>query len=234
MKRLLLLIAFVLFSSQAAFAAVAKNDSGTAFGSNNSTNTITLSTFTVSAGSNLCIVGLLSIDGNPTGVTMTWNGVSMTAQATATTGSAAYAGIFVLPAPAAGNHDLVASWTNAGAVTLGAIAFSGADQSTCVNASDNQSLANTASGITLSVPTSSDGATVAVSRDSGGSYATGTEIFTVDTYRSATYIIGGTGTNAHTWNSFGGFTDQAEAGVHVIAASGGATAPSGMLLRGVQ
>lgn len=231
MKRLLVLFLCLVWAVPT-FADVAKNDSGTPYATiTGGSTSFDVTTFTVSAGSNLCLIGVISLGNHSvTNMTMTWNGVSMTG-VTAQTGTNSYAQIFALPNPATGNQTLHAAWTTAAGGILAAIAFSGADQSTCIQAADTRGATDTNGFPEVNVPSSSTGATVAVAGHDNGSTAvfsgTGTEFAaeTTDEFWSA-YAIGGTANDMYwTIGAGGNVTDAwAAKGVHIIAA-GTATGP---------
>lgn len=205
----------------------------------NNATTISSTGMTV-GGSATCLVGVLGLGSGggtqPTGVSMTWNGVSMTAGPSAqqtAAGSTINVFIFYLVSPATGNRTLTASWTNTNDAYMSAISFTGTDTSTCINVSDSTSAT---SGTSLAVTTDASGATVVVSLEDGGSPTVNqTQIFSyaaLDPGGGASYAIGGSGTNSHSFTGGGG-TVRSLAGVHVIAGAGGAAGPHQLLLLGV-
>lgn len=159
----------------------------------------------------------------PTSLSMTWNGVTLTAQAfVVSSGGGAMAAVylFTLVNPATGNRTLAGAWTTAQDCYMSCISFTGTDTVTGVAVADNTT---TSQVTTITVPSTVDGATVAVFAVDG---STPTVNFTKiwaeapnNPGGGASYTLGGT-SNAHTFTGGGG-TRQALAGVHVIAASGG-------------
>ena len=108
-----------------------------------SPNTAIITTHTQNAGTDrLLVVNVFYI--NTQSVTgVTWNGVSLTKEATWTnndSGAAVKYDVWYLVAPDAGNHDLVYTFTNAGGNATSLLtSFTGADQTTPL-----QSLSNVA------------------------------------------------------------------------------------------
>jgi hypothetical protein len=245
MKKSLLLFALVLSVAASAWASVAKNDSGT----NNvttasSVTSLDLTTFTVSAGSNLCLVGLVATTGSPTGITLTWDNGG-TNQVMHSEGSALQANamvtVFSLTAPTAGNKTLHATWTNASAgASVAAIAFSGASNPTgvsCVVGTDTVT-SNVSSGSTqtITVTSTTDGATVAAFANPTAffnSLISGTLIYNDGTGNfgdAGTYTIGGT-SDTHTVGTASSVA-YAAAGVHIAAAGGGGGGTKSVIVGG--
>lgn len=164
---------------------------------------------------------------NPTGISMTWNSVSMTAGPSITAGPAARvtATVFYLVNPTTGNKTLAGAWTGAKDAYMSCASFTGTDTTTGVQAADN----TTASGTTsIAVPTDSSGATVACFVCDGSTPTiTQTTIFAYAALNpggGASYALGGTTTNTHSFTGAGG-SAQALAGVHIIASGGAAFTP---------
>lgn len=185
---------------------------------------------TVGASATLLVAVLATGHSNgaaPTGVSMTWNGVAMTAGPTVTSGTGnpfAWVEIFYLISPAAGAHTLHAQWTGSNDMYMSAVSFTGTNTSTGINASDSITATNTT---TLTVTSDTSGATVAVFSVNGAAPTVNfTKIFSEAPFNpggAASYTLGGT-SNGHTFTGGGG-TVQALAGVHVIAAGAGGSSP---------
>lgn len=223
MKKLLI----ILLLSVSSWGAVAKDASMTAGNSADGLNqqassatTISSTGITVGAGAT-CLVGIIALEGvstAPTGITMTWNSVSMTQHAIATHTKVVTA-FFVLVSPASGAKTLQASWTNSSDVYMSAISFTGTDTSTCVNATDD---ITATAGTSITITSTTNGATVGQFATDG---ATPTMNFTKIYAESpllhgggANFTLGGT-SNVHTFTGAGG-TTPALSGVHVIAGAG--------------
>jgi hypothetical protein len=104
-----IVLSLVLLWSGLACAQVTLDANATAAVSGLVSGTITNNNLTVGTGSNRCLVAQLNFysgGATPTGVAVTWNGVSLTQIGTEGT-----AFLFGLVNPASGNHALVATWT---------------------------------------------------------------------------------------------------------------------------
>jgi len=215
--------------------AVAKNDSGTPnINSAGSVTTLSVTTYTVSAGSNLfLLVGLWIFGGTSGTPTITWDAGGTNQGMTLVTGSPAALAtaivyLYQLIAPVTGLKTLTASWVTARAGALGAIAFSGVDQVTGLVGADTKVNTGTAIGgeSTGAVTSTATGATVGVCAFNGTSLSGttfGTEVFRgggSGTQNAMSYQLGGTSNN-HTWSSPGSGS-WAAMGVHVLAVAAGA------------
>jgi len=124
--------------------------------------------------------------------------------------------IFSLANPATGNKTLSASWTGVSDFVLGAINFSGVNQTTPVVVADSAAANGTSTAPSVTVTSDINGATIAgLSAQVGINAETQTQIFRVvgNMAADATYALGGT-SNVH------GFTlassaGWATAGIHV-------------------
>jgi len=104
-----IVLSLVLLWSGLACAQVTLDANATAAVSGLVSGTITNNNLTVGTGSNRCLVAQLNFysgGATPTGVAVTWNGVSLTQIGTKGT-----AFLFGIVNPASGNHALVATWT---------------------------------------------------------------------------------------------------------------------------
>lgn len=190
---------------------------------------------TVGASATLLVAVICLQNGTAdvTDLAMTWDGVSMTERASVTSSSGGTrdrAAIFTLVNPAVGNKTLAASWTTTSDAYMSCISFTGTDTITGVNAADNTTATNTAD---IVVPTDSSGATVACYCVNGDDPSvTQTEIFSeapLDPGGAASYAIGGTTSNTHSFTSAGSI--KALAGVHVIAPAAPGVSHLGSLLQ---
>lgn len=185
--------------------------------------------YTVGASATL-LVAMMVIQGTgdgiaPTGIAMTWNGVSMVSRAVAThaSGVRETVCIFTLTNPATGNHNLVGSWTNAKDCYMSAVSFTGTDTTTGVATVDTVTGTGASQNVTVTITSTTDGATVAVAGINGDSPTVNfNKIWAEAPFNpggGGSYQIGGT-SNAHTITFTAG-SEAAWAGVHVIAAAGG-------------
>lgn len=187
---------------------------------------------TVAGGATLLVVtiGWHSTSETPTNRAVTWNGVAMTEAAFAshTADGVPYesVGIYTLVSPATGAQTIAATWTTitgTADVYMGAIAFSGTDTATGINAGDT---ATALTGSAINVAGSSDGATVATFLSNGAEPTTSkTKFWGYDALSpggAGDYETGGTGTQTHTFSGAGG-SKPAMAAIHVIAPAGGGT-----------
>lgn len=184
---------------------------------------------TVGGSATLLVAVLAFAQGNasttPTSITATWNGAVMTAGPTVTSGTGtpyATAAIFYKISPASGANTLAAAWTNSHDCYMSAVSFTGTDTSTGINAAHSTTATGTT---TITITSDANGATVAVFAVDGSAPTVNfTKIFSeapLNPGGGASYTLGGT-SNAHTFTGAGGSV-QALAGIHVIAAAGGAT-----------
>lgn len=182
--------------------------------------------FTVDSGSNLCLIGILHLRTAVTNPSMTWNGVAMTQIGSGIQGTNAGVRMFYLVNPATGNQTLAASWTTNSVWALGAVAFSGADQTTCVDAAHTVTATGSSTeASTGAITSTTDGATVGAATNAGSANFTAQNQTLVyfensQTFQegAASYAIGGT-SNTHTFTM--GSTTWAAMGVHVKAAATG-------------
>lgn len=186
------------------------------------TTPFTSSTFiTVGASATLLVVDVSTYSSASTftGQGCTWNGVSMVQAAQEINGELAST-IYVLVNPAAGAQALSCSFyvaTGATAWYVNAASFTGTDTTTGYKSID--SVATTASPVTIN--TSTNDATLAIFGCVAGGNPAPTNFTTLFTNTNntqngaASYTLGGTGTNAHTFSCSGG--TEAGAGVHIIA-----------------
>lgn len=155
----------------------------------------------------------------PASITMTWNGGAITAGPTINSGKVR-AAIFYKYSPAAGANALAAAWTNSNDCYMSAVSLTGSDLVNGVVIADSQTATNTT---TITVPSTTDGATVACFAVDGSTPTVNfTKIFAeanLNPGGGGSYTLGGT-SNAHTFTGGGGSV-QALVGIHVIAASGG-------------
>jgi len=218
--------------------AVSRSDSGTPnINSAGSVITLSLNTYTVSAGSNLVLLVGLWVFGGTTGTpTVTWDAGGTNQAMTLVSGSpvtlaTAVVYLYELVAPAPGLKTLTATWVTARSAALGAIAFAGVDPTTPLVAADTRTNTGTAIGgqSTGAVPSASSDATVGVCAFNGTSLSGttfGTEVFRgggSGTQNAMSFQLGGTSNN-HTWSSPGSGSWSAM-GVHVLAA--GTPPPAG-------
>ena len=175
---------------------------------------------TVGGGANILVMvmcgGGSGAQTAPTGVTATWNGVSMTLATSILSLEPApfgWAAIFTLDSPAPGANTLAASWTNINDIYMSAVSFSGAGG---IRVADTTTATQTD---TVTVPSTTDGATVAVFGVDGNTPTMNfTKIFAISNLSpggGANYQLGGT-SNAHVFTSTTG-TRRALVGVHILA-----------------
>jgi len=191
------------------------NDNLVASGTTNSTTGMT-----VGVGDTLLLCHL-TIQGAsllPTGVTVTWNSVSMSLGPSVTSGLV-YTAIFALVSPASGAKTLAANWTNATAgCYMSAVSFTGTDIITGIVTADNQ----TSTGTSVTIPSSSTGATSAcmLGQSGGGVTINQTQIWEDNGGTpggGGSYAIGGN-SNVHSFTG-GGATNNVVVGVHIIPPS---------------
>ena len=180
--------------------------------------------FTVGAGATLLVVLAHWQNGTATitNLSGTWNGVALTvvAQANGASGNFNSSAILILKNPASGAKTLALSWTTASDCYMSAASFAATDTVTGYAAGDT--VTGTA-GTTVTVTSTTDGATVAVWGTNGSTPTVNfTKIFAeapLNPGAGASYTLGGT-SNAHTFTGAGG-TNPAWVGIHVIAAAAG-------------
>ena len=182
---------------------------------------------TVGVGATL-LVAILDLGGNnttPGALACTWNGVSMNLACSiyTTTSIGAGAALFTLVNPASGNKTLAASWTESLGCqfNLSSLSFTGTDTVTGYNSADNVTGIATSGNQSIAVNTDANGATVATINcySSGLTVNSLTQIFAgspTNDNGAASYGVGGSGTNTHTFNVTGA-TAEAWAGIHIIA-----------------
>lgn len=128
----------------------------------------TLSTTGLTLGSSAtCLAVLVGMQGStvlPTGLSGTWNGVSMTVLGTDVS-SSILGGILFLTNPATGNHTLALSWTNSADVYVQAGSFTTTNTTTCMTSFVST---HTASSTTLGVSSSANDADVGSFIANGG------------------------------------------------------------------
>jgi hypothetical protein len=230
LTRCLAVLCLVLTMVSSGWAAVANDGSGTPNVNSVSATSISLTTFTVGSGANRCLVAMLSFSlTTVSAISVTWDGTAMTQAATYTGTDATLKVItqlYVLINPTSGNKTLTASWTGASVVTLAAVEFSGADQVTCYASADNVTGEHSADPDTLTITSTTDGATVALT---GNNFAFYTAVNQTEIYRGsdnglatdASYALGGT-SNTHTF-TINDTRPADHVGIHILAvtAAGG-------------
>ena len=196
---------------------------------------ITSTGMTVGASGNFLVAMFVWASGAITSPSATWDGTPMTAGPNLRTtagGSDVRAAIFYLASPATGNKTLAGSWTTAVDCYMSAVSFSGVDTATPVATGDNATSATSS----VTVTSTTDGATVACSvKNSGDPTMTQTAIWAnspLNPGGGGSYALGGTSNN-HSF-TYGAGTDQANVGIHILAASGGTNVtPTAVALAGV-
>lgn len=166
----------------------------------------------------------------PTSRGITWNGVSMAEAVTQTSNdgtNSQRASIFVLLAPTSGTQVLAASWTGNSDMYISGISFTGTDTNTGYKSADN---VTGSAGTTVTITSSSDGATVAHWAGNGNTPTLNfNECYKEDSDgpgSGATYQLAGA-SNAHTFTGGGATIDFV--GIHIIApAAGGFVAAWGV------
>jgi hypothetical protein len=207
--------------------AVAKNDSGTPnIASGSSVTTLDLTTFGVAAGSNLLLVAAVYVNGSTTTPTATWDSggtnQAMTLVPTSPASNAMNVFLYILIAPTVGTKTLHVAGIGTRVTSIGAIAFSGADQTTGIVTADTVKNTGTTVGgeTTGAVTSTATGATVGAAGLSGTSIdstTTGTTVWALPLNYVMSYILGGT-SNTHSWGSTHSGS-WAVMGIHVIAAA---------------
>jgi hypothetical protein len=147
--------------------AVSKTDSGTPNKPVSAATSADLTTFTVTAGSTL-LVAVLHTSANVSATSLTWdNGgtnQAMTPIIDTLSGATIRQQMFIRINPTSGNKTLHAAWTTSSDAVLGAIAFSGTD-TTGYNSADNQTANAGAANQSLTITSTTDGATLAALSD---------------------------------------------------------------------
>jgi hypothetical protein len=221
------------------WAAVAKSDSGTPTVTTGGATTVTTSGYTVSAGSNLAIFGILTTSQDVSSVTMTWNGVSLTRIGTGISNNGRVE-MFVLVNPATGTQTFTANWTTSSSAVLGLVTFSGVDQTTPYISADTATNTGTGATASVSVTSSANGATVAASGfNSATASVTATNQTTLWTNNATTtptgasYALGGS-SNSHTFTVDRSVSWPAM-GIHVneVGGGGGGSTAHTLTLTGV-
>lgn len=224
MLKTILSLILILAFAQVLLGDVAPSYSGTAINSTGSSvGTLSLTTFTVSAGSNLCLIAALGTNGTSTITAFDWDAAgtpqALTAGPILAVGSNKVY-IYYRIAPTAGNLTLTASWTTNRAAFIGAVAFKNTDQTTCIT---TPGVTNNGSGTTatVSVTGSATGATVGVL--GAQNTISSTDLSAVEVFRGCTsgircamsYYLGvNASPNVHQWTM--GSAGWVTAGVHVL------------------
>lgn len=188
---------------------------------------------TVGASATILVVELVFQRGGAfvTGVTATWNGVTMTSAASLDTHVSQYVSsyIFILVSPASGAKTLSVSWTGSADCYMGASSFTGGDTSTGINASDTQ----TGTGNLTMTTVSGDATLTVAGKDSNDPTVNNTKIWGNAPYNpggGAQYKLSTTTSDSHTF-TFSGGDSQATCGIHLLAGGGAAPAtPSRIIL----
>ena len=181
---------------------------------------------TVGAGATL-LVATLELGGNttsPSALACTWNGVAMNLACSIyyASGIGTGSAIFTLVNPASGNKTLAATWTGNEQAFLSSISFTGTDTSTGYKSADKVTGNSVTSNPSIAVNTESTGATLVVIQ----SLASGlvppsnqTQVYSggpgMNNDSSASYALGGTGTNTHNFTALSAAVSWA--GIHIIA-----------------
>lgn len=177
---------------------------------------------TVGSGATLLIV-VLHWQNVPTGtISVTWDSVACTINASNDITNGSNRSIIAyLINPNVGNKTLAASWTTSVDCYMSCASFTGTDTSTAV-----QDFVEGNSSTTVTVTSSTDGATVAIWGTNGSAPTTNfNQIFVqsdLNPGAGASYQLGGT-SNAHTFTGAGG-SSPAYCGIHAIAGASGPTA----------
>jgi len=146
--------------------------------------------------------------------------------------------IFALINPAIGNYTLSCSWTGNLQGYMSGIAFSGTDTVTGYRSADTVNRSQTTNGpYSIPVNTDSAGATVVILGNNGGQPAASnqTQIFTSGAAApnaAASYALGGSSQNTHSFSGGGSASESAWTGIHIIAPAGVAGYQPQMLLLG--
>jgi hypothetical protein len=137
--------------------------------------------------------------------------------------------IFALANPAAGALALAATWTGSDGAYLGAVSFLGTDTTTPIVAADSVVGNDTLTGAhSVAINTAAGDATIVLLGNTGGGYpsiANQTVIFDSQSLpfagnAGASYALGGSGSNTHTFGGGATAVNTCWAGIHIAAASG--------------
>jgi len=231
LRRLLIAVALIVATAAPAFAQVTLNANTTSEASGSGITQLDLTTLTVAAGSNRCLLATLLLDTANDTPTLTWdNGgtnQSMTSIGSIATGSGAVH-FFGRIAPTTGNLTLRASWATSQGAMLHALAFNGCDQTGGTTTfahftSDTQSSAtptivitSAANNFTVGVAVSSNDPTTPTQTENFFNDLIG---FSSDGSRAA-----GAATVTHQWSLTS--TTWETIGVDIVAAAGGGGGPT--------
>jgi len=198
------------------------NDGGDVASTTNGSSVSTAG-MTIGGSANLLVVcfSLQDVGSACSGLSATWNGVSMTAGPLLKTiaGNGDTAAIFYLINPATGNQTLAGSWTGSGDLYLGCASFIGVDTTTPIVTADNQT-----SATNVTIPTANGDATVSCSvRDANDPTVSFTKFYGAQDLNpggAGQYKLSTGSSDAHTFTYSGG-ASQATVGVHILASAGG-------------
>ncbi len=223
-------------------ASVAASFGGTVAASTaSSVATLQLAGFTVSSGTHLCLIAAVGTNGSTTALTVHWDttGTNQLMQAgpVLTATSANKVAFFFLIDPTVTTGTMQADWTTsrAGAFIIAA-AFKNTDHTNCIKTADNASANNTGTTPSITITSSTDGATMAVvgSQSSISSTDLGaTEIFRGCTsgIRCAGSYYLGNASNTHQFTQ--GSATWTEVGVHILSDTPPSTCVKSFMLLGV-
>jgi len=210
-------------------------NSGLAYAYNTTSGTSMSTTGMTVGGSASLLTAILTLNGNVAAPTCTWNGVPMIlAEAGSGAGAGAYT--FTLVDPSPGNHILLASWAGSYQGYLSSTSWLNTDTVNGYKVADSVSGYSTATGArSVPINTDSTGATLCILGNNGGtpSATSGTQIFSSGLggpNAAASYILGGSGANTHSFNGGGLSSAAAWAGIHVIAPLNSSGNQSSLLL----
>ncbi|MET4788280.1 hypothetical protein ABIF64_000458 [Bradyrhizobium japonicum] len=200
------------------------------------------SIITVGSGSNRALVVFLMFvigggSGLPTGISCTWNGVAMTA-ITGATFSDVTAGTSIiaygLVNPASGANTLSASWTGARFTGVGAISFTGVDQTggatSFAHGAGNHGNAGGNASVTITSATGNITA-AAYTNDGGGAFtSTSPTQDYVESTTSNSAMNHTAGSASNTMTATPNTTNWVAAGVDVVAAAAAADVLLGQIV----
>lgn len=191
---------------------------------------------TVASGATLLVATIhiySASNPSPGSLSGTWAGGAITLGPTGNVGGSALNAIFYKINPTVGAQTLTINWDDTGDAYMSAVAFNGTDTTTGINASDS---VNGTSGTTVTITSTTDGATVASWGTDGAAPTTNfNTLFSyaaLDPGAGASYQLGGT-SNAHTFTGAGG-SNPAWTGVHVLAGAAPAGQPTTKRQGGIQ
>lgn len=199
-------------------------------GGSSSTSFSSSSIITVGSGSNRALVVYLLFvfgggSGLPTGISVTWNGVAMTA-ITGASFSDVTAGVsiaaFGLVNPASGANTLAASWTGARFTSVAAISFTGVDQTGGVTsfAHGAGNHGNAGGNASVTVTSATGNITAAAYTNDGGAQFTATSATQDWVDATDSFALNHTaGSASNTMTATQGSTNWVAAGVDVVAAA---------------